>query len=173
MKIYYFLSMITLALTPTLLVGCASTEANTSVPVITINSDGNDTSTKDNTQTELANAAVSVSGSLEQLAEIEKADHPASKLPTPPNPASIGMGALASVDWTGPIQPLVQKIASASHYKIRVIGKSPAIPIVVAIDAKNITLADILRDADFQAQDKANIVIYPTSKVIELRYKTS
>lgn len=124
-----------------------------------------------NAQNKLAETALSVSDSLNQLAAIEKATHPKAKLPPPVNPDRIGLGTLTSVDWTGPVEPLVQKLAHASHYKFRVIGKNPAIPVIVAVYATNMTIADILRDADLQAGQKADVVIYPNHRIIELRYR--
>lgn len=124
----------------------------------------------DAAQIKLAEAATSVSHSLEQLAAMEKAVHPSIKLPAPPNPTSIGMAQLASVDWNGPVEPLIRKIAAATHYRVRVLGRPLAIPPLVSISAKNTPLADILRDASFQVAKKADIIIYPRSHVIEIRY---
>lgn len=123
-----------------------------------------------NAHTKLTEAAVSATDSLTEIAAIEKATQPKAKINEPPNPDSIGLGGLASVDWTGPIEPLVQKLAAAGHYKYRVIGKRPAIPVLVAVYAYNMPIADILRDANFQAGKRANIYIYPRRRVIELRY---
>ncbi len=124
-----------------------------------------------NAHTKISEAAVSASESLIQLAEIEKATHPKAKLKPPPDPDSIGLGMLASVDWTGPIEPLIQQLARAGHYKYRVIGNRPAIPVIVAVYAVNMPIADILRDADFQADLKADVVIYSSRRTIELRYR--
>jgi len=126
----------------------------------------------DSAQIKLSEAAVSVSQSLNQLAQIEQATHPHARLPPPPNPAQIGMAQLASVDWTGPIQPLIAKIAEATGYQFRVLGRSPAIPIVVALQTRNVPIAEILRDAKFQAGFKTNIAVYPQRKIIELRYSS-
>lgn len=121
-------------------------------------------------EVKLADAADSVSKSLEELAAIEKATHPQAKIPGPVDPDMIGMGQLSSIDWSGPIGPLVKKIATAAHYKLRVLGNPPPIPILVNVTAHDIPLADILRDAGFQCGNKANIVVYPASRIIELRY---
>jgi defect-in-organelle-trafficking protein DotD len=145
------------------LAGCATTPP-------TINSDA--VANDDAAQAKLAEAAVSVSQSLQQLSEMEKAVHPAVKIPPPPNPVSIGMAQLASITWNGPVEPLIRKIAAITHYRVRVIGRAPAIPALVSIAAQNTPLADILRDASFQAQQKANIVLYPNSRVIEIRYSS-
>ncbi len=121
-------------------------------------------------ETKLSEAATSVSRSLAELAAIERASHPHATLLSPIDPDMIGMGQLASIDWNGPIGPLAKKIAEASKYKLNVLGKSPGIPILVSIFAKDTPLSDVLRDANFQCGSKANIVVYPASKIIELRY---
>jgi len=124
-----------------------------------------------NAEAKLADAATSVSDSLRQLAEIEQATHPQARLPKPPVPESIGMAQITSIEWSGPVEPLIKKIAEISHYKVRILGTAPAIPVLVSISAKDTPLADILRDAGFQCGDKANVVVYPDKKTIELRYK--
>ncbi len=126
---------------------------------------------KSHTEAALAEAAVSVSNSLSKLAEIQQAVHPDKKIPEPPNAARIGMADLASVDWTGPIEPLARKVAAAAHYRLRVLGKAPAIPIIISVTAKDTPLADILRDISFQAEQQATLTLYPSSHVIELRYR--
>ncbi len=122
-------------------------------------------------QTKLAEAALSTSDSLNQLAAMEKASAPRTKLSQPLNADAVGLGALASVDWTGPVEPLVLKLATAGHYKFRAVGKNPAIPVLVAVYATNMPLADILRDTNLQAGKKADVVIYPSRRLIEVRYR--
>jgi defect in organelle trafficking protein DotD len=129
----------------------------------------NETNVKE-AETELADAAQSVSQSLKQLAEIDRAANPKAKLPSPADPDAIKMGQLTSIEWNGPVFPLVQKLAEVAHYKVRVIGTQPAIPVLVSIYAQNTPIADILRDVGFQCGEKASVVIYPASRTIELRY---
>lgn len=121
-------------------------------------------------ETKMAEAASSVSDSLQQLAVIERATHPQVRMPSPQAPEITGMTQMATIEWTGPVEPLVKKIAQATHYKLRVLGRAPPIPIIVAISAKDTLMADILRDVTFQCGTKANISVYPASRVIELRY---
>lgn len=124
----------------------------------------------DHATVKLAEAADSISNSLLELAQIQAAATPPAKGNKLPNPATYDMQEQASVDWSGPIAPIVKKIALATNYKVRILGKAPAIPVLVSISAKNAPLADILRDIAFQAGKKARIVVYPKSRVIELRY---
>jgi defect-in-organelle-trafficking protein DotD len=124
----------------------------------------------DEAEVKIAEAADSVNDSLKELSEIERAMHPGASLPKPPNPARIGMAGTGSVDWIGPVEPLVEKIAKASHYRLRVLGAKPAIPALVQISKQDVPLMDILRDVTFQVQKKVDIVVYPSNRVIELRY---
>lgn len=142
-----------------LLFGCAMPPRPAPLPII-----------DDSAQAKLAQAAASVSQSMVELAQVEQAIHPTAKLPAPPDPYSIGMAKLATVKWNGPVEPLIRKIAAASNYRVRILGKAPAIPALVSISAQNTPLADILRDASFQVAKKAEVVLYPRSRVIEIRY---
>lgn len=118
----------------------------------------------------LAEAATSISHSLQRLAEIETSVHPGAVLPPPPNPSLIGMDQLISVDWTGPVEPLLKRIAKASHYRVRALGVPPAIPVIVSVTAQDTLLADVLRNIELQIEKKARIKTYTRSRVIELRY---
>lgn len=81
-----------------------------------------------------------------------------------------GMGGLASLDWSGPIEPLLEKIAEMTRYRVKVLGPIPPIPLIVTISSRERVVADILKDAGLQAGKRANLVVYPTSRIIELRY---
>jgi len=104
------------------------------------------------------------------LAETAQAAHPLPELAPPPSPATYNMGGLTTVDWSGPIEPLLQQMARAADYRVRVLGTQPAIPVLVTIYAKNAMLGDVLRDAGYQCGRRASVVVYPESRVIELRY---
>jgi defect in organelle trafficking protein DotD len=121
----------------------------------------------------LTATADSINNSLLELAAIDRATHPQARLPSPIEPGMIGMGQLGSIDWSGPVAPLVKKIAEATNYKFKILGSPPAVPILISIAAKDTPLADILRDVAFQCGSRANIVTYPASKIIELRYVKS
>jgi defect-in-organelle-trafficking protein DotD len=121
-------------------------------------------------QAQLAESAQSVNTSLQQLSAIQIATHPDVKMAPPINANAVGMGQQTSLDWTGPVEPLLHKIADASGYHVRVVGREPAIPVIVAISANDQTLASILRDTTYQVAKKARIALYPNSRTIELRY---
>ena len=122
------------------------------------------------TQSSLAEASYSVSRSIVDLAETAQAAHPLPALAPPPPPASYGMGGLTSLDWSGPIEPLLKQIAIASNYRLRILGTEPAIPVLVTVYIKNAMLGDVLRDVGYQGGRRAAVVVYPDCRVIELRY---
>lgn len=126
-----------------------------------------------NSQSQLAEAAVSVGQSMQQMSAIDMATHPKTKLQEPLNPEVIGMTQPTSLDWSGPIEPLLERVANTANYHLRILGKEPPIPVLVAINMNDVPLADIVRNAAFQVEKKADITIYPESKTIELRYYQS
>ena len=124
----------------------------------------------DDASIKLAEAASSVSRSMMEMAKVEKVISPPKLDNTLTIPSSYNLQARASVDWSGPIEELTDRLAKAAHYRLRVLGKEPAVPVVISVNAKDESLAQILRDVDYQAGKKASIHVYPNRQVVELRY---
>ncbi|KTD01631.1 type IVB secretion system lipoprotein DotD [Fluoribacter gormanii] len=124
----------------------------------------------DDATIKLAEAAVSVSDSMHEMARVEKVILPAHKDNTLTIPNAYNLQARASVDWSGPIEELTARIAKSAHFRLRVLGKAPSIPVLISLNIKDQSLAEILRDIDYQAGRKADIHVYPNSQVVELRY---
>jgi defect-in-organelle-trafficking protein DotD len=165
MKLITLISAIFLCLLTT---GCKTIQSTPTESSIISNNDASDVS--DPATAQLAEAANSISQSLTDLKAISKASAPAINNKRLAYPTSTDMMELASVDWSGPIEPLLQRIASMCDYKLRVIGARPAIPVLVTVTAKNTPVSYILRDANFQAGTRASVLSYPGIRVIELRY---
>lgn len=142
-----------------LMTSCTSTTTTTTMIYDTKNADAS-----------LAEASYSVSRSLVDLAETAQAAHPIPNLAPPPSPATYGMGGLTTVDWSGPVEPLVRQIAAVANYRVVVCGTEPAIPVIVTIYEKNAMLGDILRNVGYQCGRRATVTVFPGSRVIELRY---
>ena len=128
------------------------------------------TSASEQATIKLTESATAISRSLAELDQIQAAATPPARGQHLLDPRSFGMETYAFVDWYGPIGPLVQKIAKATHFRLRVLGTAPAIPVLVSVVAKDANLGDVLRNIDFQAGRKANIVVYAKKRIIELRY---
>lgn len=118
----------------------------------------------------LAEAANTSSKNMLALAEIQQSVTPPPPTFQPANPAAYGMANLVSIDWAGPVEPLVKQIAGASGYRVEVLGTEPAVPIMVYVSVRNQQLGNVLRDVGFQVSHRASIVVFPNTKVIELRY---
>ncbi len=124
----------------------------------------------DDASIKLAEAANSVSNSMLQMAKTEKILIPPQQDNVITIPNTNNLNTYASVDWSGPIEELTKRIADAAHYKLRILGNKPAIPVLISLNLKDYSLGDILRNIDYQAKNKASIYVYPNSKVVELRY---
>jgi defect in organelle trafficking protein DotD len=125
--------------------------------------------TNDAATVKLSEAATSISQSLSELAAVEKSTTPASayKMGTTTNyyvPGNI------SIDWAGPVEPLLKRISNISGYKLRVIGVRPAVQVIITLTAKETPLCDILRDIDFQCGHRAKVSVDANHRTIELRY---
>ena len=129
--------------------------------------------TPDPAMAKLSEAANTSSRSLLNLAEIELAVSPPPPDYHPADPASYGMANLISVDWAGPVAPIVQRIANASGFQMKTFGIEPAVPVLVYVNAKNKPLGDVLRDVGYQCHNKVSVVVLPNTRVIELRYAQS
>lgn len=154
--------LLTLFIAAILLTGCKSTGLLFKKPPV--NNPSDDATIK------LAEAAVSVSNSMHEMARIEKVVIPHDRDNTITIPNAYNLQTRASVDWSGPVEELTARIAKAAHYKVRVLGKVPAMPVLISLTVKDQSLAEILRDIDYQAGKKASIHVYPNSQVVELRY---
>jgi defect-in-organelle-trafficking protein DotD len=128
------------------------------------------TQTQSQTYKNLAQSADSVANSLVELQMTEQAAYPPVSVSEPPNPASYGMAVPVAAEWNGPIEPFVKQVVDITGYKLRVVGKPPVIPIIVSISEKNAPIGEVLRNVSYQCGRYADIVVFPSSKVVELRY---
>lgn len=122
-------------------------------------------------QAQVAEAATAVGQSLQELSAVQMTTHPPKSLQKPFDPNTIGMGKMASISWTGPVEPLLSQIAKATGYHLNIIGRKPTLPVLVSLDIHNQPIAYILRNVMYQSVMKANIAVYPKQRVLELRYQ--
>lgn len=119
---------------------------------------------------ELIAAARSVESSLALLARTQEESNVPLLNTTPLVTPEGGMSGTADIDWTGPIEPLIRKLADMTDYKLKILGNAPTIPIIISISQNQAIIADILKNAGMQAGKRANIVVFPANRVIEVRY---
>lgn len=118
----------------------------------------------------ISQTAMSSSNAIQTLAEVEKASKPVINRKSAPNPVKVGMDQLVTVDWVGPVEPVLNSLAKKSHYRVNTLGQSPVVPILVNVNRQNAYLADVVQDITFQVQNHAELTLNPAEKLIELRY---
>lgn len=118
----------------------------------------------------LAEAASSVSQSLTELAAVNKANMAPQAAKLYPHVAEMQIPGTSSIDWNGPIQPLLKQVANAAGYRLVVSGNAPAIPIVVLLRAEERANAEIVQDAALQAGNRATVSSSYPLKTIYLSY---
>ncbi len=119
---------------------------------------------------DLSEAAIAATDSLEQLAAMDAERQVVRVEPQTQEQLDYHMPQLASVDWTGPAEPLVRRLAQAVNYHVRVIGKAPPHVIIVSISKRDVPVGELLRDVALQIHRDADLVVFPQSKLIEIHY---
>ena len=117
----------------------------------------------------LAAAVDKASGALETLASVEQARNPGASIQAVPY-APQELRRTMTVNWTGPIEPIVQRLADRAGYEMQVNGDVPPAPVVVTLTARQKMVIDVLRDLGLQAGQRADVVVDPERRVVELNY---
>ncbi|MGB0719480.1 MAG: DotD/TraH family lipoprotein [Bdellovibrionales bacterium] len=117
----------------------------------------------------LAEAADRASKSLETLASTEYARTPGVAV-APIGDAPRELRRAVTVNWIGPVEPIVKSLANRASYNFNVVGSAPPVPVVVSIDAENKPVIEILRDIGLQLGLRADIRVDAPSRIIEVHY---
>ena len=117
----------------------------------------------------LASAVDRASTALETLAAVEQARNPAASVDTAPN-APKELRRTVSVNWIGAIEPVTREMADRAGYQFQINGDMPPAPVVVNIQARQKSVVEVLRDIGLQAGQRANIVVDPDRRIVELNY---
>lgn len=119
----------------------------------------------------LTQAAVQASNALSSLAEVKKAR---SHDPLPIFPGQLAaedFSQLVTLDWSGPVEPVMKMLVEVSGYRLKVYGAMPTIPPVVTVDSKDVAVSDVIKDVVYQAQDQVDVKVDASSKEVQLYYK--
>lgn len=118
---------------------------------------------------DLAQVALSINRSMQDLAATDQAE-PLRIKKQAIDPNTYGMGRLASVEWNGPAEPLIRRLASLTHYRVKVYGNPTAIPVLVAVNEREQYIGDVLRQVSLQSREYMKLLVYPSAKIIEIHY---
>ncbi len=155
------IKMFSTALLLSFISGCVTNPPKVDEPV----------SQKDQSLMMLQKTASSIQMSLTQLAEAEQYE----KMKLKPNEPRVhkqipGMEMLVTMPWSGTIEQAVSKLAGFSGYDVKFMGKPPIIPILVQISRDPATVSDHLNNIGIQADSRADIIVDPNQKIVEVRY---
>ena len=117
----------------------------------------------------LSAAVDKASSALQTLASVEQARNPGVSLQMPPS-APQELRRIVSVDWTGPIEPIAKSLAARAGYQMQVNGDRPPVPVVVSVMAREKSVVEVLRDIGLQAGQRADVVVDPNRRLVELNY---
>lgn len=117
----------------------------------------------------LAEAADKASTALETLAAVEYARTPDVAV-SPVDNAPAELRRAITVNWVGPAEPILKKLAERASYGFMAIGQPPSVPLVVTIDAENRPVIDVLRDLGLQLGGRADVKVDGTRGMVELHY---
>lgn len=75
-----------------------------------------------------------------------------------------------TVDWQGPVEPLIRDLAARAGYTFRTTGRAPTNMRMISIVANEEPLFGVIRRAGAMAHGFADIVFNPSTRTIEIRY---
>lgn len=117
----------------------------------------------------LAEAADKASNALETLAAVEQSRSPAVAV-QPIHNAPPELVRAMTIQWIGPAEQLVKKLADRASYTFLAVGDKPPVPLTVNIDAENELVIDLLRDVGLQLGVRADIKVDSERRMVELHY---
>ena len=126
-------------------------------------------------QQSLDTAIDAINTSLNDLANMQKSQHP-DRIAMNDDNATYGpaLNQMIQMDWYGPVDNIINKLAKQIGFKVQVYGKKTALPILVSIHSvdKQQAAIDILRNINLQVGTQLDIRVYPEAKIISMRYLT-
>lgn len=156
-------NIIYLILAGALLSACASTDRLEETPPI------------EEIDSIIAEAVDSSANTNRAIAEVEVATSaPQRAGPQPSVPPTVVLPPEAvqpvTLDWQGPIEPLIRDLAGRAGYSFRTTGQPPANMKMISIVANEEPLFGVIRRAGAMAHGFADIAFNPANRTIEMRY---
>ncbi len=117
----------------------------------------------------LAQAAERATQAQNKMAQIESFRTP---LPTQDGLGTSlpGTAQITSVTWTGPIDQITRTLSEMAGLSFKVTGKEPPLPMIVSVNAHQEPISKILQDIGAQAGRRADLIIDPTNRTLDLHY---
>ena len=81
-----------------------------------------------------------------------------------------GLDTPVSIAWVGPYQDLIATVAQHTGYRYERLGSPPVNALIVRVNAEQIPAVAVLRDASWQARDRASLEIDEPRRVLRVRF---
>ncbi len=120
----------------------------------------------------LAEAAEQASAALDTLARIERVRTPPREM-DPIENVPPELAQPMSIDWVGPVEPIIARLAERAGYSFATLGRRPPVEVIVRVRGEQRALIDMLRDIALQAENRANLLVDARRGLVELRYKNA
>lgn len=117
----------------------------------------------------LADAADRSSNALQTLASIEQQRSPGVAV-APITGAPPELRRAITVNWVGPVEPILKTLADRASYGFQAYGQQPPVPVVVSIDAENKPVIEVLRSVGLQLGVRADVRVDGQSRMVEIHY---
>ncbi len=117
----------------------------------------------------LAEAADRAANSLDVLAAVEQ-ERTSVTLPPLVANAPIALRRSITIDWIGPIEPIVKRLADRASYEFVTSGPMPEIPVIVNVNTRSTPIISILRDVGLQMNNRGTLKVDAENQVIEINY---
>ena len=91
----------------------------------------------------------------------------------PPRVVPPALLARVELDWTGPLTGLARSLARYAGYRFEVTGRTPARPLLVALESRDRPLIALLRDAGLQAGAQATLTVDARRRAIALEWRVA
>ncbi|MBU0799602.1 MAG: DotD/TraH family lipoprotein [Alphaproteobacteria bacterium] len=117
----------------------------------------------------LADAADRSSTALQTLAAIEQQRTPDIAM-APIENAPPEMKRAMTLNWVGPVEPVLKTLADRAGYGFQTVGNAPPVPIIVSVDAENTPVIEILRSIGLQLGVRADVSVDGAARMVEIHY---
>lgn len=82
-----------------------------------------------------------------------------------------GLDGPMSIAWVGPYHTLVASVAQQTGYGYQQLGQPPVHALIVRVHAEQIPAIAVLRDASWQARDRASLDIDEARRLLRVRFE--
>lgn len=120
--------------------------------------------------TRIAQAAEKAANALDTISGIEQQREPQLPAPQDYSAAPPALTQLVTVRWSGPIEQMVETLATRAGMTFQPVGSRPAVPLLINIDVYQKPLLEVLHDLGLQAGRRADIAVNSSNNTIEIRY---